>query len=54
MTSYWVGGYGPDMGGSATGIARLESRPDGTLDYRGVAAVAKPSSRLSRTVTLRS
>ena len=31
MTAWLVGAYGPDMGGTATGIRRLLSQPDGSL-----------------------
>lgn len=31
MTKWYVGAYGPDMGGTAAGIAKLESRDDGSL-----------------------
>jgi 6-phosphogluconolactonase len=44
MTSWWVGGYGADMGGDAGGIGLARQRDDGTLDYLGVVAdVASPS-----------
>ncbi len=44
MTDYLIGGYGADMGGTATGIAWGRSSTDGTFDYRGVAAeTASPS-----------
>ena len=38
MTDFLIGAYGPDMGGTATGIARGRSGPDGTFEYLGVAA----------------
>lgn len=47
MTDYWVGGFGPDMGGTATGIGRAASRPDGSLEYRGLAAPATCPSYLA-------
>lgn len=43
VTRWWVGAYGADMGGTATGIATLRSRPDGSLEYEGVVEVASPS-----------
>ncbi|MDR6866953.1 6-phosphogluconolactonase (cycloisomerase 2 family) [Microbacterium resistens] len=47
MTRFWVGGYGPDMGGAATGIGLLagdEGREPTTLAYRGaVVPAASPS-----------
>lgn len=47
MTQFWTGGYGADMGGSATGIGLLEGdegREPTTLAYRGaVTPVASPS-----------
>ncbi|MGW8482521.1 lactonase family protein [Microbacterium sp. NPDC055903] len=47
MTQFWVGGYGADMGGAATGIGVLrgdEGREPTTLAYRDAAAsVASPS-----------
>lgn len=47
MTQFWTGGYGADMGGSATGIGLLsgdEGREPTTLAYRGaVAPAASPS-----------
>ncbi|MGM7670781.1 lactonase family protein [Microbacterium sp. A93] len=45
MTQFWVGGYGADMGGDATGIGLLEGdegREPASLAYRG--AVTKTSS----------
>ncbi|MBC7589966.1 MAG: beta-propeller fold lactonase family protein, partial [Salinibacterium sp.] len=39
-----MGGYGPDMGGTAQGIGLLSTRPDGSLQYvRTVTAAASPS-----------
>lgn len=44
MTDWFVGGYTADMEGAASGIARMSSRPDGSLEYRGVAVeTASPS-----------
>lgn len=47
MTQFWVGGYGADMGGDATGIGLLEGdegREPATLAYRGaVTRTASPS-----------
>ncbi len=44
MTDYLIGGYGADMGGTATGIGWGRSHPDGSFEYRGVAAeTASPS-----------
>ncbi|MCS3844961.1 lactonase family protein [Microbacterium sp. AK031] len=47
MTQFWVGGYGADMGGDATGIGLLEGdegREPDTLAYRGaVTQTASPS-----------
>ncbi|MGP6169697.1 lactonase family protein [Microbacterium sp. A204] len=47
MTQFWIGGYGTDMGGDASGIGLLEGdegREPTTLAYRGaVAAAASPS-----------
>ncbi len=37
MTDYLIGGYGADMGGTATGIGWGRSTPDGRFEYRGVA-----------------
>ncbi len=39
---FWVGGYGPDMEGSGSGIGRLRPRPDGSLEYLG-AVIETPS-----------
>lgn len=46
MTQWWVGAYGADMGGTATGIATLRSRADGSLEYEGVVAEAASPSFL--------
>jgi 6-phosphogluconolactonase (cycloisomerase 2 family) len=44
VTDYLIGGYGADMGGTATGIAWGRSALDGSFVYRGVAAeTASPS-----------
>ncbi len=47
MTRFWLGGYGPEMGGSAEGIGFLagdDGREATTLTYRDVAApVSSPS-----------
>jgi len=44
MTSWLIGGYGADMGGTATGIGLAEENADGTLRYSGVVAeLASPS-----------
>jgi len=44
MTSWWVGGYGPDMGGTMTGIQAMRSTDAGTLELVGTAAtIASPS-----------
>ena len=44
LSTFFVGGYTPDMDGESTGIAVLESAPDGSLHYVGVVAeVASPS-----------
>ena len=38
MTDWLIGGYGADMGGTATGIAWGRSGEDGSFEYRGVLA----------------
>lgn len=38
MTDYLIGGYGPDLGGTATGIAWGRSDADGRFRYGGVLA----------------
>ncbi len=38
MTDWLIGGYGADMGGTATGVAWGHSTPDGRFEYRGLAA----------------
>lgn len=45
MTSLLIGAYGPDMGGTATGIGAAESIPDAAMRVRAgvVAAVPSPS-----------
>ncbi|MGM7679051.1 lactonase family protein [Microbacterium sp. A94] len=51
MTQFWVGGYGADMGGDATGIGLLEGdegREPTTLAYRGAVADAASPSWLAR------
>lgn len=50
MTQFWVGGYGSDMGGDASGIGLLqgdEGREPTTLAYRGVVAEAASPSWLA-------
>lgn len=50
MTRFWVGGYGPDMGGDAGGIGLLEGdqgREPLTLAYRGAIAPAESPSWLA-------
>ena len=48
MIDWWVGGYGADMGGTAQGVGLLRQRPDGSLGFAGVAAVAESPSFLLR------
>lgn len=48
MVSWWVGGYGADMNGSAEGVGLLHSRDDGSLEYAGVVAEAPSPSFLLR------
>lgn len=51
MTQFWVGGYGADMGGDATGIGLLEGdegREPDSLAHRGVAAAAASPSWLAQ------
>lgn len=38
MSEFWVGGYGPDMGGSADGISVARSREDGSLELVSLAS----------------
>ncbi|MEO5921693.1 MAG: beta-propeller fold lactonase family protein [Pseudolysinimonas sp.] len=38
MIDYLIGGYGADMGGTATGVGWGRSSADGRFEYRGVAA----------------
>jgi len=55
MNRFWLGGYGPGMGGSADGIGMLagdEGREATTLAYRGVAARAASPSWLAQHPTL--
>ncbi|MFD5224107.1 lactonase family protein [Microbacterium sp. NPDC058342] len=55
MTRFWVGGYGPDMGGDAEGVGYLavdEGRGASTLAYRGVAGAATSPSWLAQHPTL--
>lgn len=46
MTELLVGGYTADAGGSARGIGRARIAPDGSLEYRGLAAEADSPSWL--------
>jgi 6-phosphogluconolactonase (cycloisomerase 2 family) len=44
LSDLWVGSYTASMGGDARGIGWAQTRDDGTLEYRGVAAeVSSPS-----------
>jgi 6-phosphogluconolactonase len=47
MSTFLVGAYTADMGGTATGIAALGTLPDGSLEYLGVAATADSPSFLA-------
>jgi 6-phosphogluconolactonase len=47
MSTFLVGAYTADMGGSATGIAALGTLGDGALQYLGVAATADSPSFLA-------
>lgn len=47
MSSFWVGGYGADMKGTAAGIGLLTSRDDGSLEYVGVVAKCPSPSFLT-------
>ncbi|MBK4346630.1 lactonase family protein [Lacisediminihabitans changchengi] len=47
MTDFWVGSYTASMGGQARGIGWAQTRDDGTLEYRGVAAEASSPSFLA-------
>lgn len=38
MTGFLIGGYGPDMGGTGTGMLLARSAPDGRLEVTGLAA----------------
>jgi len=44
MTTWLVGAYTPDMDGAARGIETLSSRPDGSLEPAGLAALATSPS----------
>lgn len=44
MTTFLVGGYGADMGGTATGVGWAFSAPDGSFEYRGVGAETESPS----------
>ena len=49
MTTWWVGGYGPDMGGTLGGILAMRSTDAGTLELVGTAVEAlSPSYLLQR------
>ena len=48
MSTWWVGGYGPDMEGSGTGIGLLSSKDDGSLQYEGAFAEAASPAYLLR------
>ncbi|WP_226533481.1 lactonase family protein [Microbacterium paraoxydans] len=55
MTRFWLGGYGPGMGGSADGIGLLagdEGREASTLAYRGAVAEVPSPSWLAQHPTL--
>lgn len=55
MTRFWVGGYGPDMDGTAPGIGYLSVTGDGgpsTLAYREVATATDSPSWLAAHPTL--
>jgi 6-phosphogluconolactonase len=43
---WWVGGYGPELDGTATGIGLARERENGSLEYLGVAAEADSPSFL--------
>ncbi|GAB3606224.1 beta-propeller fold lactonase family protein [Conyzicola nivalis] len=47
MSTFFVGAYTADMGGSAEGIAALGTLPDGSLEYLGLAATADSPSFLA-------
>lgn len=44
MTEFLIGGYGADMGGTATGVGRARSHPDGRFEYLGAVAEAPSPS----------
>jgi len=46
--AFWCGSYTADMSGEADGIGALLRRPDGTLEYAGVAVRADSPSFLAR------
>ena len=49
MASWWVGGYGSDMGGTLGGILAMRSTDAGTLELVGTAVEAlSPSYLLQR------
>lgn len=48
MTEYLIGGYGPDMGGDALGIARGRSHADGRFEFLGLVAEATSPAWLAR------
>lgn len=55
MTRFWLGGYGPEMGGSAEGVGFLagdEGREATTLAYRDLAAPVSSPSWLAQHPTL--
>lgn len=47
MTEFLIGGYGAAMGGTALGVARGRSLPDGRFEYLGVVAEAESPSWLT-------
>jgi 6-phosphogluconolactonase (cycloisomerase 2 family) len=44
VTEFLIGGYGADMGGTATGVGWGRSGPDGSFEYRGLAAETESPS----------
>lgn len=44
MTDFLIGGYGADMGGTATGVGWGRSTADGRFEYRGIAAETESPS----------
>lgn len=48
MSTWWVGGYGPDMKGTLPGILALETQDDGTLALVGTAVETPSPSYLVR------